>query len=112
KVFSGADVAGASGRAAAAGAGTCSIVGAADRAGGATAAGAAADAGSGLPHGSSGTFVTTVRGPHRFKVVHADDLVTQPDGAAFVTDSHGMRYAIPSLAALDPRSRRLLERKA
>lgn len=56
--------------------------------------------------------VTTDRGPHRFKVVHADDLVTQPDGAAFVTDSHGMRYAIPSLAALDPRSRRLLERKA
>ena len=55
--------------------------------------------------------VVTDRGPHRFKVAHADDFVTQPDGSAFVTDSYGMRYAIPSIAALDPRSRRLLERK-
>ena len=62
KVFSGVDAAGVSGRAAAAGAGTCSIAGAADRAGAATAAGAAAETGTGLPHGSSGTFVTTVRG--------------------------------------------------
>jgi len=55
--------------------------------------------------------VVTDRGPHRFKVAHADDFVAQPDGSAFVTDSYGMRYAIPSIAALDPRSRRLLERK-
>ncbi len=55
--------------------------------------------------------VVTDRGPHRFKVAHADDFVTQPDGSAFVTDSHGMRYSIPSIAALDPRSRRLLDRK-
>ncbi|NBX28892.1 DUF1854 domain-containing protein [bacterium] len=55
--------------------------------------------------------VVTDRGPHRFKVSHADDFVMQPDGGAFVTDSHGMRYAIPSIAALDPHSRRLLDRK-
>jgi hypothetical protein len=55
--------------------------------------------------------VLTDRGPHRFKVAHADDLVAQPDGGAFVTDTFGMRYAIPSIAALDLRSRRLLERK-
>jgi hypothetical protein len=55
--------------------------------------------------------VLTDRGPHRFKVAHADDFVAQPDGGAFVTDTFGMRYAIPSVAALDLRSRRLLERK-
>ena len=50
-----------------------------------------------------------------FKVANWDagfgDFVMQPDGGAFVTDSHGMRYAIPSIAALDPHSRRLLDRK-
>lgn len=55
--------------------------------------------------------VVTDRGPHRFKVAHADDFVTQPDGSAFVTDRYGLRYTIPNIAALDPRSRRLIERK-
>jgi len=55
--------------------------------------------------------VVTDRGPRRFKVSHSDEFVTQSDGSAFVTDTHGMRYAIPSVAALDAHSRRLLEQQ-
>lgn len=54
--------------------------------------------------------VITDRGRHRFKVSHADDVVRQTDGSAFVTDTVGLRYLIPSLAALDSHSRRLLDR--
>lgn len=53
--------------------------------------------------------VVTDRGPRRFTVSHSDELVIESEGSAFVTDTHGMRYAIPSMADLDPRSRRLLE---
>lgn len=53
--------------------------------------------------------VVTDRGPRRFTVSHSDELVIEADGSAFVTDTHGMRYAVPSVAGLDPRSRRLLE---
>ncbi|MBM4022791.1 MAG: DUF1854 domain-containing protein [Planctomycetes bacterium] len=55
--------------------------------------------------------VVTDRGPRRFKVSHSDEFVTHLDGSAFVTDTHGMRYVIPSVAALDARSRRLLEQQ-
>lgn len=54
--------------------------------------------------------VVTDRGRRRFTVSHADDILLQPDGAAFITDAFGVRYAIRDLAALDPRSRRLLEK--
>lgn len=56
--------------------------------------------------------VVTDRGPHRFKVGHADDVSRQADGGAIVTDTVGMRYRIPRIAALDARSRRLLEKLA
>ena len=55
--------------------------------------------------------VLTDRGPHRVSVAHADDIVRQPDGALSVTDAEGIRYRIVP-AALDPRSRRLLDRFA
>jgi hypothetical protein len=54
--------------------------------------------------------VATDRGPHRFKVGHVDDVVRQPDGVAFVTDTHGIRYLIPDIDALDGTSRRLFEK--
>jgi len=53
--------------------------------------------------------VSTDRGPHRFKVAHADDVVRQPDGAVFITDTDGMRYFVPRFDALDAESRRLLD---
>lgn len=54
--------------------------------------------------------VSTDRGPHRFKVAHADDVVRQPDGAVFITDTDGVRYRVPRFDALDAESRRLLDR--
>lgn len=54
--------------------------------------------------------VITDRGPHRFRVAHADDVARQPDGSVFVTDTFGMRYRIPRVAALDSTSRRLLDK--
>jgi hypothetical protein len=54
--------------------------------------------------------VATDRGLHRFKVGHVDDVVRQADGVAFVTDTHGIRYLIPDIDALDGTSRRLLEK--
>lgn len=54
--------------------------------------------------------VKTDRGPHRFRVASADDIVRQPDDSAFVTDTVGMRYRVPSVASLDGRSRRLFEK--
>jgi hypothetical protein len=54
--------------------------------------------------------VLTDRGPHRFKVDSADDIAHQPDGGAFVSDTHGVRYRIPNVDALDGRSRRLFEK--
>lgn len=53
--------------------------------------------------------VVTDRGRHRFKVAHPDDVFRTADGSALVTDTSGMRYRIPSVAALDGRSRRLLD---
>jgi len=54
--------------------------------------------------------VLTDRGPHRFTVGHADDVLRLADGGAVITDTFGLRYAIPSIARLDARSRRFFER--
>jgi hypothetical protein len=43
-------------------------------------------------------------------VAHIDDIVYAPDGSVSITDSVGVRYAIPQLSRLDSRSRRLLDR--
>jgi hypothetical protein len=56
--------------------------------------------------------VATDRGPHRFRVAHADDIARQADGGVFITDTYGMRYRIPRASALDPQSRRLLDKMA
>jgi hypothetical protein len=54
--------------------------------------------------------VLTDRGLRRFTVGHIDDIVYAPDGSVSITDSVGVRYAIPQLSRLDSRSRRLLDR--
>lgn len=54
--------------------------------------------------------VMTDRGRRRFTVSHADDILLQPDGTVFITDACGVRYTIRDLAAVDSRSRRLLEK--
>jgi hypothetical protein len=54
--------------------------------------------------------VATDRGPHRFKVGHTDDVARQPNGAAFITDTFGVRYMIPNIDDLDAESRRLFEK--
>ena len=54
--------------------------------------------------------VATDRGPRWFTVAHIDDIVYAPDGSVSITDSVGVRYAIPQLSQLDSRSRRLLDR--
>jgi hypothetical protein len=54
--------------------------------------------------------VVTDRGPRRFTVAHVEDIAYSPDGGAFITDNVGVRYRIVSVAKLDGRSRRLLDR--
>jgi hypothetical protein len=54
--------------------------------------------------------VLTDRGPRRFSVGQAEDVIRQPDGAVSISDTEGDRYRIPRPATLDARSRRLLER--
>lgn len=54
--------------------------------------------------------VVTDRGPRRFRVAGSDDVSRPGDGSAVITDTHGVRYRIPSLAALDAASRRLFEK--
>jgi hypothetical protein len=54
--------------------------------------------------------VVTDRGLRRFTVAHVDDIVYAADGSVSITDSVGVRYAIPHLSRLDSRSRRLLDR--
>lgn len=54
--------------------------------------------------------VVTDRGPRRFTVAHVEDIAYAPDGGAFITDNVGVRYRIHSVAKLDARSRRLLDR--
>ncbi|MFZ4731183.1 MAG: DUF1854 domain-containing protein [Pirellulales bacterium] len=54
--------------------------------------------------------VQTDRGPRRFRVTGSDDVDRPADGSAVVTDTFGVRYRIPAIAALDPGSRRLFEK--
>jgi hypothetical protein len=54
--------------------------------------------------------VETDRGPARFVLNSEDDVRRLGEDRALILDAHGIRYLIPSLSALDGRSRRLLER--
>jgi len=54
--------------------------------------------------------VETDRGPTKFLLNSEEDVHPLSGGRALVTDSHGIRYLINDLAALDVPSRRLLER--
>ena len=54
--------------------------------------------------------VVTDRGPRRFKVAHADDIVRCGDDSALITDTDGIRYRIPALARLATRERHLIDK--
>jgi hypothetical protein len=54
--------------------------------------------------------VETDRGRTRFLLSSEDDVYRLDDHRALLTDSHGVRYLIPDTRALDPASRRVLER--
>ena len=54
--------------------------------------------------------VETDRGVTRFLLNSEEDVYPLSGGRALITDSHGIRYLIDDLAALDANSRRLLER--
>ena len=54
--------------------------------------------------------VTTDRGRHVLVLDAEEDIRRLPDGRLLVTDRHGVAYVIPRPAALDRRSRKLLER--
>jgi hypothetical protein len=54
--------------------------------------------------------VETDRGVTTFLLNSDEDVYPLRRGRALVTDSHGIRYLIDDLAALDANSRRLLER--
>jgi ATP-binding cassette subfamily B protein len=52
--------------------------------------------------------VMTDRGPRGFVVEQEDHIRRLADGRHLITDEHGMRYLVPRLEELDPKSRRLL----
>lgn len=54
--------------------------------------------------------VDTDRGRHTLVLGGEEDIRHLPDGRLLVTDRHGIAYVIATPAALDRRSRRLLER--
>ncbi len=54
--------------------------------------------------------VETDRGLARFILNNEDDVCPLGEGRAMVIDAHGIRYLIANVEALDPLSRRLLER--
>ena len=54
--------------------------------------------------------VETDRGVTKFLLNSDEDVYPLSGGRALITDSHGIRYLIEDLAALDANSRRLLER--
>ncbi len=54
--------------------------------------------------------VETDRGVARFILNSEDDVRRLGEGRAMVIDAHGIRYLIANVEALDPLSRRLLER--
>ena len=52
----------------------------------------------------------TDRGPVQFTLNSEDDVRRLNGGQAMIVDSHGIRYLIPDVAALDATTRRVLER--
>jgi hypothetical protein len=54
--------------------------------------------------------VDTDRGRTTFHVQNDSDIRRLDARRALIVDTHGIRYLIPEVAALDPRSRRFLER--
>lgn len=54
--------------------------------------------------------VDTDRGRHLLQLNAEEDIRRLPDGRLLVTDCHGVAHLIPRPAALDRRSKRLLER--
>jgi hypothetical protein len=54
--------------------------------------------------------VETDRGAARFVLQSPDDVRRIDERRAMITDGHGVRYLINDLEALDPASRRILER--
>ena len=54
--------------------------------------------------------VETDRGTVKFLLDSEDDVRRLGEGRALIIDSHGIRYLIPDMAALDPATRRILER--
>jgi hypothetical protein len=68
-----------------------------------------------IHHVSSGAeptdwHVETDRGQTRFQLTSEDHIRRLGTKTAIVVDSHGVRYQIPDLTALDPQSRRILRR--
>jgi hypothetical protein len=54
--------------------------------------------------------VMTDRGPTRFTVDNEEDVRPLGPGRVMITDSRRLRYQVPDVRALDPESRRRLER--
>jgi hypothetical protein len=52
----------------------------------------------------------TDRGPVTFRIKGEEDVKRMTGGRVLVTDENGVRYLIPSVDALDPASRRMLDR--
>ncbi|OYY66671.1 MAG: hypothetical protein B7Y51_01040 [Burkholderiales bacterium 28-67-8] len=54
--------------------------------------------------------VETDRGPTSFVLKAEEDIRRLPDGALWISDSHGIAFLVRDRRALDRRSRRVLER--
>jgi hypothetical protein len=54
--------------------------------------------------------VRTDRGPTRFTVDNEEDIRRLGPSRVMITDARRLRYQVPDVGALDPESRRLLER--
>lgn len=62
------------------------------------------------PHPPAEWDVLTDRGPTRLSFQSEDDVRRLGPGRALIVDARGMRYEVPDVAALDPESRRILDR--
>jgi len=54
--------------------------------------------------------VVTDRGPTRFQLDDEDDIRQLGPDRVLISDARGLRFAIPDIRALDPSSRRVLDR--
>jgi len=54
--------------------------------------------------------VETDRGPTAFRLKSDEDVRRVAGSRVLIVDAHGIRYLVPDLGALDPKSRRLLSR--